>query len=318
MSTVGRSVRLYLVDGTSTGILTAEIMNWTGHVLAGPRTRLEAALGREELKRTGVYILFGSDGSETDRQKVYVGESDEIAKRLYQHNRDETKEFWERFIAVTSKDLNLTKAHVKYLEARLLDLVHAAKKSVVANKDNPSFDRLPEADTADMENFLSQIELILPVIGVEFLKKPRTNLPKMETSGGDSPVFHSNSEVDDSLRSNPRFELKNVGAGINATATEVDGEFIVLAGSSGSLQEKSSFSEKLKSIRDDALVSERIRKTSEKNFQVVEDIALSSPSAAAVFLFGTSRNGRTDWIEKATGQNYGNWKDELIKSHFPV
>ena len=50
----GRSVRLYLVDGTATGILTAEIINWTGHVLVAPRTRLEAVLDRAELRRTGV------------------------------------------------------------------------------------------------------------------------------------------------------------------------------------------------------------------------------------------------------------------------
>ncbi|WP_394196355.1 GIY-YIG nuclease family protein [Litoreibacter albidus] len=111
MKRQGRSVKLYLVDGTATGILTAEIMNWTGHVLAAPRTRFEDAFSRDELKRTGVYFLFGPDDEGTDLGKVYVGEGDEIGKRLYQHNKD--KPFWERFIAVTSKDMNLTKAHVR-------------------------------------------------------------------------------------------------------------------------------------------------------------------------------------------------------------
>ncbi|MBK1618475.1 hypothetical protein CKO42_08495 [Lamprobacter modestohalophilus] len=37
---IGRSVRLFLVEGKSTGLITAEIMNWTGHVLTGPRTEL--------------------------------------------------------------------------------------------------------------------------------------------------------------------------------------------------------------------------------------------------------------------------------------
>jgi hypothetical protein len=56
---LGRSVRLYLADGTAMGILTAEIINWTGHTLAGPRTRLEDALKREELRRTGIYLIYG-------------------------------------------------------------------------------------------------------------------------------------------------------------------------------------------------------------------------------------------------------------------
>ncbi len=79
--------------------------------MAAPRTRFEDAFSRDELKRTGVYFLFGPDDEGTDLGKVYVGEGDEIGKRLYQHNKD--KPFWERFIAVTSKDMNLTKAHVR-------------------------------------------------------------------------------------------------------------------------------------------------------------------------------------------------------------
>ena len=286
-------------------------MNWTGHVLAGPRTRLEAALDREELKRTGVYILFGSDGMNSDLTTVYVGESDAISKRLYQHNRDESKSFWERFIAVTSKDLNLTKAHVKYLEARLLDLLHAAKKSVVANKDNPDFDRLPEADTADMENFLSQIELVLPVIGADFLKRPRVR----------SSIVPLQARSKDDTRepeSSARFKAMNVKAGIDAVATEIDGEFIVLAGSTGSFREKSSFSEKVKAVRDNAIETGRVVLIGREKFKLVEDVALNSPSAAAVFLFGTSRNGRTDWIEEDTGKTYGEWKADIIDKRLQV
>lgn len=36
----GRSIRLFLVDGTPNGLLTAEIMNWTGHVLTSPCSKL--------------------------------------------------------------------------------------------------------------------------------------------------------------------------------------------------------------------------------------------------------------------------------------
>ena len=45
----GKSVRLFLADGTPGGLLTAEIMNWTGHVLAGSRSGLQALLAREEI-----------------------------------------------------------------------------------------------------------------------------------------------------------------------------------------------------------------------------------------------------------------------------
>lgn len=148
---VGRSVRLYLADGKATGILTAEIMNWTGHVLAAPRTRFEGVLSRPELKRTGIYLLIGPDDQGSDLPIVYVGEGDEVGKRLYSHYKE--KDFWERFVAVTSKDMNLTKAHVRYLEGRMLALLADAKKAKIDNKGMPQFDLLPEADIADMETF---------------------------------------------------------------------------------------------------------------------------------------------------------------------
>ena len=44
----GRSLRLFLVDGTPNGLLTAEIMNWTGHVLTGPRSKLAELMQRSE------------------------------------------------------------------------------------------------------------------------------------------------------------------------------------------------------------------------------------------------------------------------------
>ena len=59
--TRGRSIRLFLVDGTPNGLLTAEIMNWTGHVLRTPRTKIKEALARPEAGFTGVYVLIGED-----------------------------------------------------------------------------------------------------------------------------------------------------------------------------------------------------------------------------------------------------------------
>ena len=85
----GRGIRLFLVDGTPNGLLTAEIMNWTGHALTGPRTKLTELVQRPECGRTGVYFLVGPDPENAMRPLVYIGESDDVAKRLKQHNRPE-------------------------------------------------------------------------------------------------------------------------------------------------------------------------------------------------------------------------------------
>lgn len=287
----GRSVRLFLAEGSATGILTAEIVNWTGHMLAAPRTRLEVALKRDELKKTGVYLLY-SDAFGGDLPSVYVGEGDEIASRLRSHARDDSKDFWDRFVAITSKDLNLTKAHVKYLEGRLIRFLLDAKKCSLMNRTEPTFERLPEADISDMESFLDELQLLLPVVGVDFLRRPK--LKVREQRDDDTQIF---------------FCVKNAGKGISAKATEIDGEFVVLANSIGHLNEAPSFHERIKTFRDQALESGRISKIDKDHFKVLEDIAFNSPSAAAVFLFGTSRNGRTDWLVEGNNISYGSWKD---------
>lgn len=287
----GRSVRLYLAEGTATGILTAEIVNWTGHALASPRTRLEVALERDELKRTGVYLLYG-DSLDADLPSVYVGEGDSIASRLRSHAQDADKDYWDRFVAITSKDMNLTKAHVRYLEGRLIALLKSAKKCVIRNKTEPEFDRLPEADISDMENFIEEIQLLLPVIGIDYLRRPNSIVPQ--------------DAVSDLIQ--PRYELVHLAKGISATATETDGEFVVLAGSEGSCNISQSFSEKMRLLREQAFESERIVKLSDQVFRFADDIAFSSPSAAAVFLFGTARNGRTDWILADTQETYAEFK----------
>lgn len=308
----GRSVRLFLVDGTSTGIITAEIMNWTGHILAAPRTRLDGAMSRDELKRTGVYILIGPDDENADLSRVYIGEGDDIGKRLYDHNRN--KDFWERFIAITSKDMNLTKAHVRFLEGRLLELLKSAKKVKIDNKDMPQFGILPEADIADMSTFLNEIQLVLPVIGADFLRRPIVRENILKNQGVTQvAVVEATLLAETSDDAKVYFTVENIKAGINARAMEDDGEFIILAGSRGSLREKSSFNDRIQAIRNGALSTGRVRKVSSEIFEVDDEISFTSPSAAAVFLFGTSRNGRTDWLVETTSETYGAWKDRKIE-----
>ena len=174
----GRSIRMFLVDGTPNGLLTAEIMNWTGHVLTGPRSKLAELLQRPECGRTGVYFLVGPDPDNTLRSKVYIGESDDVAKRLKQHNRPEAsegtaggKDFWEKVCLVTSKDQNLTKTHVKYLESLLIGIANQVGRCELLNGTAHDYSSLPESDRADMAFFLEQIRTVLPVLGFDFLRE---------------------------------------------------------------------------------------------------------------------------------------------------
>ena len=110
------TIKLFLPRGDAKSLRTAEISNWTGKAVAAPRTERDELLAREELDKAGVYILIGSDPL-TNAPRAYIGEAEIIRERLKQHK---TKEFWVSAIIFVSKDENLTKAHVRYLESRLL------------------------------------------------------------------------------------------------------------------------------------------------------------------------------------------------------
>ena len=199
----GKTVRLFLADGTPGGLLTAEIMNWTGHVVAAPRSDLPALLKRSEARRTGIYILLGDDTDSLGGALAYIGEGDNVSARLYQHARTEEqggKDFWDRAIVLTSKDTNLTKAHARYLESRFIKLALRANRARLVNSTSPDPIVLPEADVSDMEYFVSQSKIVLPVLGVNMFRSVATSVdPDSHPSNSDSqeqmsPLFRISSQ----------------------------------------------------------------------------------------------------------------------------
>lgn len=297
----GRSIRLFLVDGTPNGLLTAEIMNWTGHVLTGPRSKLSELVQRPECARTGVYFLIGPDPDDALRIRVYVGESDDVAQRLKQHNRPEDqggKDFWERVCLVTSKDQNLTKAHVKYLESKLMAIAVTAGRCIVANGTAHEYVGLPESDRADMAYFLEQIRTVLPVLGFDFLR---------ELKKPSAPVIATSSNVSRS----PCFLLELARSGVRAIAQEVDGEFFVLKGSRARTQwvgVQGGYAELFKLLLSKGvLVSD-----GSEHLLFSDDYAFSSPSAAAAVVSGRSANGRTSWLVDGNKQTYAAWQEQQV------
>ena len=99
----GKNTRIFLADGEPTGILLAEISNSTGKVLVVPRSQLDQLSKREEVWRTGVYLLVGPpDPGDPSRALASIGEGDNVLKRLLRHNKNEAKDFWERTVIMAS------------------------------------------------------------------------------------------------------------------------------------------------------------------------------------------------------------------------
>lgn len=301
--TRGRSIRLFLVDGTPNGLLTAEIMNWTGHVLTGPRSKLSELVQRPECGRTGIYFLVGPDPDNSLRPLVYIGESDDVGTRLKQHNRPEEKggkDFWEKVCLVTSKDQNLTKAHVKYLESLLIQNASQVGRCKLINGTAHEYINLPESDRADMAFFLEQIRTVLPVLGLDFLRE--TSRPSRAPES--APATES--------EASPRFTLEVPRHGIRATGQELDGEFYVFKGSlaRGSwVGTERGYQSLYNQLCEDGVLVE-----SDGTRIFNEDQSFSSPSAAAAVVSGRSANGRISWKAEGNGLTYGEWQDRQVSA----
>jgi hypothetical protein len=302
---VGKSVRLFLAEGTPGGLVTAEIMNWTGHVVAAPRSDLASLLKRPETSRTGIYVLIGDDPDSLGGELAYIGEGDDVSKRLYQHARAEEqggKDFWVRAIVLTSKDTNLTKAHARYLESRFIAIAREASRVKLTNSTAPAPLVLPEADISDMEYFIAQAQIVFPVLGINIFRSIATV----------NKVVASEPDAASEAHESPVFELASKKEGVLATAKEVDGEFTVLKSSRARLMwtGTSDGYGRLKEKLD--LDGTTVLSPDGKDKYFVHDQVFASPSAAASVVFGRATNGRSEWKTRDTGTSYGAWQSEGI------
>ncbi|MDX8385904.1 MAG: GIY-YIG nuclease family protein [Gallionella sp.] len=286
------TLELFFIDGKPDGMLTAEVFGWTGHLLVAPRTRLPEALKRKESSYTGVYILLGEFEEEP---LAYIGEGENIANRIKSH--DAKKDWWTRVVLITSAANNLHKAHVQYLEARLVQVGIIASNAKLENSTTPSLPSLSEAAQANMEVFIEQLLMVLPAIRVDlFTSKAKP----------DKPDVIKESQV---VKDSPVFELTLKKEGIKATAILEDGEFVVQKGSLaratyiGDRTVKSHYWKYY-----DKLVEQGILADQGKHKVFTQSYAFSSTSAAGAVCNGRSTAGPNAWKVKGTSQTYRDWE----------
>lgn len=258
------TIKLYLAKGNPKGLRTAEISNWTGKALAAPRFEFSDLVARDELRRSGIYFLIGTD-PETGKPALYIGEAEVVSKRLKNHL---DKDFWSHVYVFVSKDESLTKSHVRYLEKRLLERANDLGAATLHNTVS-SGARLPEADKAEMEVFLSKIYQLLPIMGVSVLTEPE------EGAKPTRPMLYCR------IR------------GLVATGRRTAEGFIVYKGSQAVLAHRPS-AKWAKDRRED-LIKEGVLAQQAENYVFTRDIEFGSPSTAGSVIRGGATNGLTAW-----------------------
>lgn len=263
----GKAIELFQVDGTSDGIITAELSNWNGKGIKIPRTEL-ASCQRDDVCGTGIYFLLCQEDDGTD--SVYIGEAENVYERLTQHVRDyqsgKEKYYWNTAVVFVGRDLN--KALIRYMENRLVEIARDCRRYTILTKTTYKNTVLKESQVASMEEFISNLSVLLNAMGYKVLvpvPKPTANTVYLRCKSGSA----------------------------NGKGFISPGGFTVLEGSKVSNHLAPSFEtgaksyfELRKKLETDGTIEDGIFT---KNFE------FSAPSAASAIILGRASNGKNDW-----------------------
>lgn len=279
-----KTIKIYLVDGKPDGIKTAELSNWVGKAIAIPRNKLKDAKERAECNQPSVYFLFGREDEESVLPNVYIGEAEVLWKRLITH--ESGKDFWQIVVAFISKDNNLTKAHIKYLESRCLGIAKSVSRCVLQNTSESALPNLSESDVSEMEEYLDNLRILLASLGYPILQEPTKERGAILYCKGKGAVA--------------RGRMTNEG-------------FMVYKGSTASTKIAESVRKRNERLIQSLLRSDHLRELSERLFIFEKDYLFNSPSAASDLITGNSTSGWLLW-KTQKGKTLREVEKEKLKS----
>lgn len=279
MTTLGKTIQIYMPDGSPTSIKIVEITTRVVQLILIPRNKLSDIGQRKEAKDVGVYFLFGK--SDTDgKPNVYIGEAENCFERLKQHNRDPKKDFWNVAVVVVSKTGSFTKSHVKFLESFCYKEAISNGRFHIENGNIPTQSSLPEPMVADLIDNFKTIKTLLSALGYPIFER----MANKETKG----IFYCK------------------GKDADGQGEYTDEGFVVLKGSVCNLIEAPSAAGSWVTKMRKELIENQILIRKGDVLVFTENYIFSSPSAAAAAVLARRANGWTEWKYED-----GNTLDEL-------
>lgn len=261
---MGKTVTTYLIDGDPKGTQYAFISNKICQMFVVPRSNLAYLNTQDKLQKPAFYILLGED--EMTKPQAYIGETENFRERVKDH--DSKKSFWQKALIFVSKDADMTKADVQYLEYKAISEAKNANTFVLNdNKQTPKAPNLPEYQKDSMDEFFEDVKFLAAFVGCN--------------------IFEVVQEEKEHL-------FYATGRGCNAKGFYSSNGFTVLKGSVIAQNTTSSFKgieHREKMLQEYSAIEDgKIIMTSDKTF--------TSPSTAACFCLGRSANGWIEWKDK--------------------
>lgn len=264
-SSTPRTIQIFLPDGNPRGVRIAEITSRTVKVVQVPRAHLDAACARQELSNVGVYFLVGETSA--GLPQVYVGEAEDCATRLRQHNK--AKDWWTSALVCVSKTQDFTKAHVKYLEWFCHQSVLEVGRYRAENNTVPTKSFVPEPVVADLMDHFETMKTLVSTLGHPFFDKVQV------------------AAVSD------RFVCK--GKKALAYGDYADDGMVVYAGGVANRTFTASTPSSIVTLRDGLIEGGILVPETDETLRFAKDHLFSSPSTAACIVLARSANGWTEW-----------------------
>lgn len=285
MAIRGKSINLFLMDGTASGRIKCTLANWTGVAYKLPRTELEKCKGRDDLSQSGVYFLFGTS-DQTGENVVYIGQAgtrkngEGILYRLQEHKRNPDKDYWTEAVVFTTSNNSFGPTEISYLENRFTNLALTAKRYAVKNGNDPTPGNITEEKESELEEFVDYSKIVMGTLGHRVFEslaevKHPIEINNNIAAEGDGLLLHM------------KRKSRKSGQTIEAECKQTTEGFVVLKGSHIELNDSDSIPPGIKEARQKAKVDE--------DGILQEDVLFKSPSYAAAFVIGGHANGLTEW-----------------------
>jgi len=261
----GKTIQIYIPDGSPRGIRIAEITSRTVQAILIPRSNLEDAFARDELNSVGVYFLIGNPQEEV-KPLLYVGEAEDCLTRLKQHNK--AKDFWNVALVIVSKTRYFTKTHVKFLEWYCLSEAAKAGRYRLENSSVPSQPYVPEPVQVDLLDNFETVKILVSTLGC--------------------PIF------DEIKKPVKKDILTCKGRDAHAEGEYSEEGFVVFIDSRSNIEESKTASAWIHNLRE-KLIEEQVLLQDGNTYRFTRDYIFASPTAAAVTVLGRNANGWTEW-----------------------
>lgn len=296
MTTHGKNINMFLMDGTANGRIKCTLSNWTGIAYRIPRVDLDLCKERNDLKQSGIYFLFGVS-DETSEQVIYVGQAgarkngEGILYRLQEHRKNPDKDYWSEAVVFTTSNNFFGPAEISYLENRFCAMANDAHRYIVKNGNEPTQGNVTEEKESELEEFIEYAKIIMGVLGHKVFE------PLVIT---ESTQGNTTGSIGDK---HTTFFIKKRGA--NARAVQTAEGFIVL---SGSVLSKDA----VPSCPDSAINARgKYKSVIDENMVLLKDIPFKTPSGASSFVLLRSSNGNVDWITEQ-GITFGKFESTKV------